>query len=183
MKIPKEAKRVFEGIIFDVYHWEQKMFDGSTETFEALKRPNTIQILPVQDGKILLAYEEQPNREATYTFFGGRVEKGEDSIKAAKRELLEETGLESSDWELYKVYDIESKIEWQVYLYFARDCKKVSEPYLDAGEKIEVKSVNFEEFLKITADEKFWGTEIANDIFRIKENREKLEEFRKKLLR
>src|SRR3990172_7810637 len=128
MKIPKEAKRVFEGIIFDVYHWEQKMFDGSTETFEALKRPNTIQILPVQDGKILLAYEEQPNREATYTFFGGRVEKGEDSIKAAKRELLEETGLESSDWELYKVYDIESKIEWQGYLYFARDCKKVSEP-------------------------------------------------------
>lgn len=182
MKIPKEAKKVFEGIIFDVYHWKQKMFDGSTATFEALKRPDTIQIIPAQDGKILLAFEEQPNRVATYTFVGGRVEKGEDQITAAKRELLEETGLESNDWELYKVYDIESKIEWSVYLYFARNCKKVAEPHLDAGEKIEVRAVNFEEFLKITSDEKFWGTEIAIDIFRMKEDKEKLEEFRNKLL-
>ena len=182
MKIPKEARKVFEGIIFDVYHWEQKMFDGSTETFEALKRPDTIQIIPVQDCKILLAHEEQPNREATFTFFGGRAEKGEEPLTTAKRELLEEAGLESSDWELYKVYDIESKIEWQVYFYFARGCKKVTEPTLDAGEKIEVRSVNFEDFLKITSDEKFWGTEIANDIFRMKENSGKLENFRQRLL-
>lgn len=181
MKIPKEAKKVFEGIIFDVYHWEQKMFDGSIATFEALKRPDTIQIIPVRDGKILLSFEEQPNREATYTFFGGRAEKGEDQLATAKRELLEETGLESNDWELYKVYDIESKIEWLVYLYFARNCKKVAPPHLDAGEKIEVKAVSFEDFLQITAQETFWGTEIANDIFRLKEDKQKLAEFKKKL--
>ncbi|MEX0616289.1 MAG: NUDIX hydrolase [Candidatus Woykebacteria bacterium] len=182
MKIPKEAKRVFEGIIFDVYHWKQKMFDGSTTTFEALKRPDTIQIIPVFDGKILLSYEEQPNRPATYTFLGGRQEKDEDQLVTAKRELLEETGLESDDWELFKVYDVEAKIEWQIYLFIARNCKKTTEPSLDAGEKIEVKAVDFEEFLNLAAQETFWGTEIANDIFRMKENKAKLEEFSKKLL-
>ncbi len=40
MKIPPNAKRVFKGIIFDVYQWQQKMFDGSKETFEMLKRAN-----------------------------------------------------------------------------------------------------------------------------------------------
>ena len=181
MKIPKEAKKVFEGIIFDVYHWQQKMFDGSSSTFEALKRPNTVQIIPVFHGKILLAYEEQPNRSATYTFLGGRQEKGEEPLVSAKRELLEETGLEAADWELFKIYDIESKIEWQVFLYIARDCQKVAEPTLDAGEKIEVREVDFEKFLKIVAAESFWGTEIAIDILRMKEDQEKLEQFRQKL--
>lgn len=34
MKIPSTAKRVFKGIIFDVYRWEQEMFDETTSTFE-----------------------------------------------------------------------------------------------------------------------------------------------------
>lgn len=182
MKIPKEAKKVFQGIIFDVYQWQQKMFDGSFETFEALKRPSTIQIIPVQEGKILLSYEEQPNRNATYTFLGGRLEKAEVPLEGAKRELREEAGLESADWELFKVYENESKIDWSIYLFLARSCRKVAEPSLEVGEKIEVKEVDFEEFLKIVADESFWGQEIANDIFRMKESKTKLEEFRKKLL-
>jgi ADP-ribose pyrophosphatase len=183
MKIPEGAKKVFEGVIFDVYQWEQRMFDGSTATFEALKRPNTVQIIPVKDSKILLAYESQPNRPSTYTFFGGRVEKGEKPINAAKRELLEETGLESEDWELFKAFEFESKIEWTIHLYIARVCKKVSEPNLDSGEKIEIKAVDFDQFLKITADESFWGQQIANDIFRLKESPKQLTEFKKKLFK
>ncbi len=30
-KIPPQAKRVFEGIVFDVYQWEQVLLDGKTE--------------------------------------------------------------------------------------------------------------------------------------------------------
>jgi len=32
--VPEEAKLVFKGIIYDVYQWEQKMFDGTFSTFE-----------------------------------------------------------------------------------------------------------------------------------------------------
>ena len=62
MKIPSQAKRVFKGLIFDVYHWKQKMFDGSEEIFEGLKRPSTIQIIPIFNKKLLLSFEEQPTR-------------------------------------------------------------------------------------------------------------------------
>jgi 8-oxo-dGTP pyrophosphatase MutT (NUDIX family) len=183
MKIPKGAKRVFKGIIFDTYQWRQKMFDGSYATFEALKRPATIQVLPTMNGKVLLSYEEQPNRGATYTFLGGRQDEGEVPLSVAKRELLEEAGLKSDDWKLHKIYEVESKIDWDIYLFIARNCKEVAEPKHEAGEKIEVKDVSFDEFLKITAEERFWGKEIANDIFRIKGNKTKLTDFRNKLFR
>lgn len=45
MKIPKIAKEVFSGVIYDIYHWEQRMFDGSYGTFEMLRRPSTIEII------------------------------------------------------------------------------------------------------------------------------------------
>jgi len=33
MKIPKDAKLVFKGKIFDVYQWQQKVYDGTTVTY------------------------------------------------------------------------------------------------------------------------------------------------------
>ena len=62
--LPDNAKKVFEGVIFDVYQWEQKMFDGSLETFEKLKRPDTVIVFPIMaDGKVLLTKQEQPGKE------------------------------------------------------------------------------------------------------------------------
>jgi ADP-ribose pyrophosphatase len=182
MKIPDHAKLVFKGKIFEVYQWEQEMYDGTTATFEALKRPGTIQIIPTVSDKILLSYEEQPNRPLSYTFLGGRQEPSEEPLVTAKRELLEETGMESDDWELYKVYESEGKIQWDTYLFVARNCRKVTEPSLDAGEKIEVKEVSWDEFLDIVSSEDFWGQNIANDILRMRLEKEKIGEFRKKIL-
>ncbi len=181
MKLPPNAKRVFKGIIFDVYHWEQKLYDGTSSTFEMLKRPGTIQIIPTVGDQILLSYEEQPSKPRTYTFLGGRQEPDEEHLVTAKRELMEEAGLESDDWELLKTYQNEGKIDWPLYLYAARNCKKVAEPKLDAGEKIEVRPVTFEKFLDIVSAEKFWGRDIANDILRTRLDRKKLEAFRRKL--
>lgn len=182
MKIPDSAKLVFKGKIFEVFQWEQEMYDGSTATFEALKRPNTIQIIPTIGGRVLLSHEEQPNKPLSYTFLGGRAEPNEEPLVTAKRELLEEAGMESDDWELIKTYESEGKIQWNTYLFAARNCKKVQEPRLDPGEKIEVKEFSFEEFLEIVSSEKFWGQNVANDILRMRLNSKKLEEFRKKLL-
>jgi ADP-ribose pyrophosphatase len=181
MKLPPNAKKVFQGIIFSVYQWEQKMYDGTTATFEALKRPGTIQIIPTIGDKILLSHEEQPTKPRTFTFLGGRQEPDEEPIVTAKRELLEETGLESSDWELLKIYHNEGKIDWDMYLFVARNCKKVAEPDLDAGEKIDVIEVSFDEFLEKVSSEDFWGKIIANDILRLRLDQNKLEVFKLKL--
>lgn len=181
MRVPNDAKKVFTGTIFDVYQWEQQLYDGTTKTFEALKRPATIQIIPVSGEKLYLSHEEQPAKSLCYTFLGGRQEKGEEPLSVAKRELIEEAGFESNDWELFKMYEVGGKIEWFIYLYIARDIKKVAEPHLDGGEKIDVMEVNFDEFLEKVDSPDFRGNMISDDIFRIKHNSQELMEFKEKL--
>jgi ADP-ribose diphosphatase len=181
MKLPPQAKKVFQGKIFSVHHWEQKLYDGSTATFEMLKRPGTIQIIPTSGEDIYLSYEEQPTKPKTFTLFGGRQEPNEDPLVTAQRELLEETGLASDDWELLKTYEFEGKIEWPMYLYVARNCRKVAEQHLDPGEKIEVKKVSFPEFIVKASSEDFWNLLFTNDVLRMQLNKETLEEFKKKL--
>lgn len=181
MKIPPHAKKVFSGYVFDVYHWPQEMYDGTTATFEGLKRPDTTEIIAVQDGKIVIAEQEQPMKPRSYSLFGGRSELGEQPLEAAKRELLEESGLVSDDWELYKNYEYDGKIEWNNYLYIARNCRKVADQKLDAGERIDIVAIDFDEFITHALDRKFWVVDkFVVELFQIKDSG-LLGEFKKKL--
>ncbi len=151
-KIPDNAKKVFEGIIFDVYHWDQEMFDGTIATFEAVKRKDSVTIIAVtEDGNIILNEEEQPGKGTFISLPGGRVDEGESILDAAKRELKEETGFVSNDWQEWFISDPfdYKKIEWNVYFYIARNITKSEEQSLDNGEKITTKFVSFDEFLEL----------------------------------
>lgn len=180
MKIPQEAKRVFKGVIFDVYQWQQKMFNGSMSTFEMLKRPNTIEVIATEGDKILLSKQSQPNKSDFYSLFGGRAEEGEEPLDTAKRELLEESGLKSENWELLRTYTPMHKIDWNIYMYVARNCVKTSDQKLDAGEKIEIIKCTFDEFIKIVESDNYWGNDLVLDVLKVKQD-DKLEEFKKEI--
>lgn len=180
MNIPDHAKKVFEGIIFDVYQWEQEMFDGSRATFERLKRPGTVVVIPVIGDKLVLAREQQPGMAECFTLLGGRQEKNEEPLETAKRELMEEAGLASDDWKLFKVYEPVYKIDWQIHAFVARGCRKVAEQTLDAGEKIRLEECSFDAFLEKALSADFWEREVSNDLFRLK-HEGRMDEFRKLL--
>jgi ADP-ribose pyrophosphatase YjhB (NUDIX family) len=147
--VPAGATRVFRGEIYDVYQWPQKMFDGSTKTFEMLKRVDTVQIIAVKDGKIVVILEEQPHKEKFYGVPGGRVDMGEGTLEAAKRELLEETGMVFGDFELVDIAQPMSNIEWFVYTYVATGFQSQGEKELDNGERNEVFEMSYDEVLKL----------------------------------
>ena len=148
-KIPDEAQKVFEGVLFDVYQWEQEMFDGSVETFEMLKRQDTAEVLVIKDRNILLQEQEQPSKPPFLSFPGGRIEKGEDPLDGAKREVLEETGYESDEWELFHEVQPTPKLKWSILVYIARDVTWKQEMQLDAGERIELRWVTLDELLDL----------------------------------
>lgn len=154
--LPDNAKLVFTGQLFEVWQWEQKMFDGSVEIFERLKRPDTAEVVAVVGDKIMVQIEEQPDKPRPFTALpGGRVDQGEAPLAAARRELLEETGYESDDWQLWQESNPVGKIEWTVYTYVARNCRFKQPQKLDAGEKITSKLISFEEFLLLTDEPTF----------------------------
>ncbi len=181
MKLPDDAKKVFEGVIFDVYQWQQKMFDGSEETFERVRRPATVLVIPTTGTSVFLSKEEQPGRPVAINLLGGRLEKGEEPLACAKRELVEEAGMESTDWELYKMYEPVIKMDWQVYIFIARGCKKVANQTLDAGERIEVQEVTFTDFIDQVCSEGSREIELAADVLRMRLDPPKLQAFEHKL--
>ncbi len=143
--IPDSAKKVFSGIIFDVYQWPQKMFDGSQATFEMLKRPDTVTVIPLVGDKILTIKDEQPHSGARLSFPGGRVDAEEDTLTAARREVKEETGYEFANWKLVNVTQPHTKLEWFIYFYVASGGHKTTGPKLDSGEKITLQELSFAE--------------------------------------
>lgn len=181
MGIPTNATRVFKGILYDVYHWEQELFDGSKETFEGLKRKPSVQVIALINDKLIILEEEQPNIGKFLAIPGGVFEDNESPEEAARRELLEETGCVSDDMVFWKKHDFSVDIDWGTHYFIAKNCKKVSEPRPDPGERFEIKEVSFEEFLEKTTSEEFRNKHLSNIIGLIKLDKNKVEEFRKKL--
>lgn len=144
--IPDSANKVFDGQIFDVYQWPQKMFDGSEATFEMLKRPDTVVVLPVVGQQIMTIEDEQPHTDSRVGFPGGRVDNADTTtLEAAKREIKEETGYEFKNWKLIRVIQPHVKLEWFIYYYLAWDESGNVKPHLDAGEKITIKMMSFDD--------------------------------------
>ena len=180
--IPEKAKLVFKGQIFDVYQWEQEMFDGSKAIFEKLKRPDTVQIIAVtEDKKILVQEEQQPGGDLFFGLPGGRVDEDEDIEIAAKRELLEETGYEANDMKLIREKRMHGKIDWVIYHFVATGCRKTSEPHLDSGEKIKTMLVNFDEFLNLADHHKNRDVDLLNYLNHLRLHPSEFAEFRKEL--
>lgn len=178
--IPEHAKKVFSGVVFDTYQWEQELFDGRKVLFEKVKRPDTVAIFPVlPDGRIILTEQEQPCKPPFVTTAGGRVDRGEGIEEAARRELLEESGYEAGRLILWDAQQPYSKIEWSVFTFIAKDIKKVGEMDLDGGEKIKLKLVTFEEFLDICTSDDFTDHEITLKLMQAQLDPIKMEELRK----
>lgn len=152
--VPDNAELKFKGMIFDVYQWPQKLFDGSEHTFEMLKRTDTVSVICVVDGKVLVIDDEQPHLGSRQSFPGGRVDDTDATVEdAAKREVLEETGYSFNNWQLVEVRQPYRKVEWFVYVLVAWDVSGQQEPHLDPGEKIQTTIIDFDELKKLVMDD------------------------------
>jgi ADP-ribose pyrophosphatase len=147
--IPDAAEQVFAGKIFDVFQWQQQLYDDSQATFEMLRRPDTVEVIVIDGPNILLVRDEQPNRHAIVDLPGGRVDPGETWEVAAKRELQEETGLSCANWRLITVRQPQHKVEWFVAIFIAWGIsdRRAQDP--GPGEKIEL---IWQEYVKLHQD-------------------------------
>jgi len=178
--IPKNAKKVFNGIMFDVYQWQQKLFNGKKKTFEKAKRIDTVNVIPVTpDGKIILSYQQQPGSDPFIGCVGGAIENDENPLLAAKRELLEETGFQAKEFILWDAVQFVDKIDWVIYTFIAKDCTQVAKQKLDSGERIKLIQICFDRYLDVIAQENYRDIEIALKLFRLQRNPRKFKQTRK----
>jgi 8-oxo-dGTP pyrophosphatase MutT (NUDIX family) len=88
---------------------------------------------------------------------------------AAQREMREETGYEFKNWRLIEVLQPQSKMERFIYTYVASNGLQTNKAHLEAGERITVKKLPFDEAKQLTFDKVgYLGEVIA--IFRETQN-------------
>jgi ADP-ribose pyrophosphatase len=152
--IPEKAKKVFQGERYSVWQWEQELYDGSKATFEGLGRASTAQIVGVLPGKkIVLVHDTQPHRKAVITAAGGAIEEGETPAEAGKREFREETGYEVGTLMPWYSFRPSATIDSSVHVFIGRDLRKIGEQNLEPGERIEILTYTFDEFIALGSDQ------------------------------
>lgn len=139
LKVRKDAVELPNGVILDDYY--------------IVEQNNVSLVVALNDkNEILLKreYRYPVNRELV-ELPGGTFEKSEkDPMEVAKRELLEETGYAGEQWELLSCnYDFPTKEVGRVYLFLARNVKKVAEQKLDISEDIRLELVPFERAIEM----------------------------------
>ncbi len=91
-------------------------------------------------GRVVLVRQYRyPAMIASLELPGGIIDAGEDALEAARRELLEETGYASDDWEAVgTMYPNPARQANRLHVFVARNARRVAGQALDASEEIEV---------------------------------------------
>lgn len=152
--IPPQAKNIHSWPSFEIYQRQQKLFDGNHKTYEMARMSDSVKVVLVDrnNQKIIMINDEQPD-SIRLTFAGGLVEKDEDMLQAAKREVSEET------WYHYQSLYTRFKLPYanrvsghtQYYIAWDLEQKYIAKP--DTwSEKITLLPMNFETFIDHITD-------------------------------
>ena len=149
-----ERKNLYSCVLFKINGIEREHRDGRKGTFIELESQNWVVAIPWflrDDGVPCFVMEEQyrhGSETITREFPAGLVEKGELSLVAAQRELLEETGIEGKFTLLGEVNPNSAFMCNRQSFYLVEDIKKVSGQSLDLNEEIDIIEVPVEEVIR-----------------------------------
>lgn len=154
----KESKEIADCRVFTV----REDFCENSETkqeasFFVIENPNWVNIIALTKDEEVILIEQfrQGTNEVTLEIPGGMVDEGEEPIKCAERELLEETGFVAEEMIFLGKSRPNPAIQtnW-IYHFFARDCEKTGETKFDEHEDIIVKLVKISEVKRLIKNEK-----------------------------
>ena len=141
------SEEVFRGRLLEVRRDVIRLPDGVQATREFIVHPGAVMIVPIlDDGRLVMERQwRYPLQRAMLEFPAGKLERGEDPLECARRELLEETGYAAAEWARAGV--LHNAIAYStegIHIYFARGLAMQAQK-LDDEEFLEVLPVSVDD--------------------------------------
>lgn len=141
------TKEIYKGRIITVHEDEIELPDGKKSTREVVEHSGGVCVAAVtENGEMYFVRQfRYPYKRVLLELPAGKLEKGEDPMKAGERELEEECGVTAETIiPLGTVYPTVAYCSEIIYLYAATNLKK-SQQHLDDGEFLSVEKIKIEE--------------------------------------
>jgi ADP-ribose pyrophosphatase len=103
------SKVVYRGKVFQVTSDEVVEPSGGTVTRQVMRHSGSVVVLCVDESKreprvLLIRQYRYAAQKPLWELPAGRIDEGEDALKAAQRELMEETGYRAREWKQVLFY-------------------------------------------------------------------------------
>jgi ADP-ribose pyrophosphatase len=144
------SQTAYHGQLLQVMEDKVRLPDGKTATREYIRHPGAVMIVALADAETLILERQfrYPLNRHFIELPAGKIEKGEEPLATARRELVEECGYEAKDWRhLATLYPCIGYADERLELYLARDLVHVGSK-LDDGEFLQVMPVKIAEALE-----------------------------------
>lgn len=163
------SKEILTAHVFRFIQKVRQTPDGKKEgTFDVLQCRNWINILAFDENENLIMVRQYRHgiNELSLEFPAGVIDQGEAPLDAAIRELQEETGYSSSDWqEIGKLNPNPAFIDNECRFFLARNCKKTHETNFDYFEEIETELYKLSEVKEMIAQNKIGHSLVACGLY------------------
>ena len=158
---------VYDGHFLKVQRDTIALPNGKHTRREYILHPGAVVILPLlDDGTVLMERQfRYPLRQVFIEFPAGKIDKGEDPLLAAKRELEEETGYTGGEWQFVTtIHNAIAYSDEHLDLYLARGLR-AGEQKLDDGEFLETFTATIDELLLWVREGKITDVKTVIGIF------------------
>ena len=166
----KNRELIYKGKIIDFYKDTIQLPDGREAIWDYIDHKGAAAVVPVDDDGNIILVSQYRNaiKKQTVEIPAGGINKGEEPIECAARELEEETGYSVKSIEpLTSIYTAIAYCNEIIYVYFARVGEK-KEQQLDDDEFVEVKKYSMEELEKMILDGTIQDTKTISSILAYK---------------
>ncbi len=130
------SEEIFDGVAIHLFRDEILLPNGNKGVREVIRHPGAVCVIPITDeGEVIFVNQFRYALDrVTLEVPAGKMEKGEDPMEAALRELSEETGVTADKIEpLDALYTSPALIDEIIYMYIATGLSQ-GEQHLDEDE-------------------------------------------------
>jgi ADP-ribose pyrophosphatase len=141
------SEEIFDGVAIHLFRDEILLPNGNKGVREVVRHPGAVCVIPItDDGEIIFVNQFRYALDrVTLEVPAGKLEKGEDPMEAALRELSEETGVTAERIEpLDALYTSPALIDEIIYMYIATGLSQ-GEQHLDDDEFVNAVKIPLDE--------------------------------------